>query len=66
MRAATPYNSVFAVRSAHQNAFGTSQTRRTLAARQILSYWIKEKGAEWTFTTPPSRVSRAMGNLPVR
>jgi len=26
----TSYNSVFAVRFAHQNAFGTSQTRRAL------------------------------------
>jgi len=28
----TAYNSVFAVRFAHPNAFGTSQTRRTLTA----------------------------------
>ena len=27
----TAYNSVFAVRSAHSNAFGTSQTRKTLS-----------------------------------
>jgi len=31
MRAATSYNSVFAVRFAHANTFGTSQTRKTLS-----------------------------------
>ena len=30
MYMATAYNGVFAVRSAHSNAFGTSQTRETL------------------------------------
>jgi len=33
MRAATSYNSVFAVRFAHANAFGTSQTRIPLGER---------------------------------
>ena len=31
---ATSYNSVFAVRFAHRNAFGTSQTLKTLVAKK--------------------------------
>jgi len=48
---ATSYNSVFAVRSAHPNAFGTSQTRRTLAAflgqESIMGRIGYGYGSEW-------------------